>query len=123
MTSQSLEEVLQRCNIKREHLNIPCLLEQRCQLADQLTSWEDLASFIGLHQTDISAINKDHPNDFRSKCSAALNRWEDIKGKGATYLNLAEGLLKLRKVSCVEKLCEIFQKYSPEKSSKYVGVQ
>ena len=121
MTNQSLEEVLPY-NLKREHLNIPCLFEQQRQLADQLTSWEDLASVIGLNQADISAINKDHPNDFRSKCSAALNRWEDIKGKGATYLNLAEGLLKLRKVSCVEKLCEIFRKYSP-KSSKYVGLQ
>ena len=120
MTSQSLEGVLQKYNIQRQQLNIPCLLEQRGQLADQLTRWEDLAPTIGLEETDISTIRKDYPHDYRSQCSAALNRWEETKGKGATYLNLAEGLLKKRKMSCVEKLCEIFQKYAAPKSSKYL---
>ena len=120
MASLGLDDVLQNCGLNREQLNIPCPLQQRCELARQLESWEGLAPVIGLDETDVSTIQKNHRGDYRSQCSAALNTWEKLKGRRATYLSLAEGLVKQRNVSCTEKLCEIFAASAkPQTPSEY----
>lgn len=122
MASLSLDEVLQRYGLKEEHLNISCSLEQRSEIAEAIVNWKDLAPAIGLDEKDVITIKSDH-QDYRSQCSAALTRWEEIKGKEATYLSLAKALTAKRNASCVEKLCEIFKKYyapdKPQTSSEY----
>lgn len=89
----------------REQLDIPSSFQGLSELAEILDEWEDLAPVIGLSKIDISTIQHNHRI---SQCSASLKKWGEIQGIEATFLSLAHGLEKRRKMDVVEKLCQIF---------------
>ena len=112
MSSTTLEEVLSRYGVARRQIDTPCPFQERHEIAGYLTEWEHLAPVIGLTRVDILTIQRNYPGDYRSQCSAALDRWGEIHGSKATFLSLALGLEKKMKIETVEKLCDIFMSRS-----------
>ena len=85
----SLDEELKRCGLTREQLDTPCSSEECNEVARILVQWEPLAPFIGLSDTDITAIQRDHPvppMGYREQCSAAIAKWKSKLGHRATLL-------------------------------------
>ena len=108
----SLDEELQRFDLNRQQLNFPCSSEDCNKVARILVDWEPLAPFIGLEDTEITAIQREHPVPplkYRGQCAAAIAKWKSKYGRRATFLRLAQGLEDIQDLNRVEKLCEIFK--------------
>ena len=104
----SLVEVLGRYSLTEQQINVPCSHEHMVEIASKVNKWECLVLSIGLTDIEVTAIQRDKPNDYRLQCSAALLKWRQKFGSNATYLSLAKGLEKVGRLDLVETVCKMF---------------
>ena len=108
----SLDDVLPRYDLTVEQLDTPCSFEHCHEVSRHLVLWEPLAPLIALNEVDITTIQRDHPRDYRSQCSAALTKWRHKLGRRATFLRLVQSLETVESIDVVEKVCQIALKSS-----------
>ena len=106
----SLVEVLGRHSLTEQKINVACSHEHAEEIASKVNKWERLVLSIGLTDIEVTAIQRDKPNDYRLQCSAALLKWRQKFGSEATYLSLAKGLEKVGHLDLVETVCKAFQR-------------
>ena len=103
------------CDILTEHgltgdeLNIPCPAKTCNSIAMKLDRWELLASTLGLAEEDCTAIREDYNTNYAVQRSVSLNTWRRQLGSRATYLMLAEGLEKIKRLDLVGELCVLYK--------------
>ena len=91
-------------------INVACSREHAEEIASKLNKWERLVLSIGLTDIEVTATQRDKPNDYRLQCSAAFEKWRQKLGSNATYLSLAKGLEKVARLDVVEAVCKAFQR-------------
>ena len=100
----SLQWIRQRCS--REHL---------IEIAQKITSWETISSFLGLGPPEERIIRSENQFDYAKQKEAMLFKWDEKfseTGK-ATYETLMKAFLKIGNTSLAESVCDIL-KESPE---------
>ena len=102
-----ISEVLADKGLDERALDCPCRPEHRNAIALCITHWKELAPFIDLSCTDEEEI--DDPNrSVKEKNIALLRKWNQKRGKKATYLHLIKGFAIVERRDLIEKLCDIF---------------
>ena len=123
----NLDEVLCRYSMTEQQINVACSHEHIVEIANKVSTWDYLAFHIGLDDTDIVAIERNNPHDYRSQCLATLLMWRQKFGSNATYLSLAKGLEKVGRLDLVEAVCTMFQRdgcgASITRSTKSLGTK
>ena len=104
----SLVEVLCKHSLTEQQIDAPCSYEHVVEIASKVNKWERLVLSIGLTDIEVTAIQRDKPNDYRLQCSAAFEKWRQKLGSNATYLSLAKGLEKVSRLDLVEAVCKMF---------------
>ena len=102
-------DVLTEHGLTRDELNIPCHAEACNSIAMKLDRWELLASTLGLVEEDCTAIREDYNTNYAVQRSVSLNTWRRQLGSRATYLMLAEGLEKIKRLDLVGELCVLYK--------------
>ena len=109
MASRVELDVLTEHGLTRNELNIPCPAKVCNTIAMKLDRWELLASFLGLAEEDCTAIREDYNTNYAKQRSVSLNTWKQQFGSKATYLMLAEGLEKIKRLDLVGELCVLYK--------------
>ena len=105
MAQISAEDVANEVGLAADELSKPCDSYIISSLADCFSQWELIFGSL-LSQLDLIDINEDYSTQ-EKKRSAALHKWRDRNGSGATYKVLVDALLKLGERRQAENLCKI----------------
>ena len=96
--------------VPREKLDSPITDIHIADLASMLTTWEELAPYLGLTPAEEEAIQADYQGRYRLQKRQALRKWTSKVGrgpKGATYRKLIIVLCHARDKEMAEKVREI----------------
>ncbi len=96
-------------DISREELDVHWSVDHCRKLAKKLGRWEPLLPHIGLDERDRIAIKEDQSSSYEEQRIASISKWRKLYGSTATYLKLAEGLVKIGHLDLVEELCKIYK--------------
>ena len=111
--SRTLSDVLTERGLARNKLDIQCPASVCSSIAMKLDNWQLLAPFLGVAEEDCSEIKEDNRN-FAVQRSKLLTTWRRQYGHKATFLKLAEGLEKIKRLDLIEYLCELFMEEQVE---------
>ena len=103
--------------VPREKLDSPITDIHIADLAFMLTTWEELAPYLGLTPADEAAILVDYRGRYGLQKRQALRKWQSKLGSGpngATYRQLIIALCRASEKKMAEKVKELLTK--PEKS-------
>ena len=103
--------------VPREKLDSPVTDIHIADLAFILTTWEELAPYLGLTEAEEEAIQVDYRGRYGLQKRQALRKWKAKSGrgpKGATYRQLIVALCHARDKEMAEKVKELLTE--PEKS-------
>ena len=76
-------------------------LNELPKIAVRITDWENCAAFLGIPREDVNDIIEENGR-VRNRRIAMLQRWKELKGREATYLNLMESLAQMGRRDLVE---------------------
>ena len=103
--------------VPREKLDSPITDIHIDDLAFMLTTWEELAPYLGLTEADEEAIQVDYQGRYGLQKRQALRKWQSKLGSGpngATYRQLIIALCRASENKMAEKVKELLTE--PEKS-------
>ena len=103
--------------VPREKLDSPITDIHIADLAFMLTTWEELAPYLGLTEAEEEAIQVDYQGRYGLQKRQALRKWQSKLGSGpngATYRQLIIALCRASEKKMAEKVKELLTK--PEKS-------
>ena len=103
--------------VPREKLDSPITDIHITDLASMLTTWEELAPYLGLTKADEQNIKRDYQGRHGLQKRQALQKWKSKLGSGpngATYRQLIIALCRISENEMAEKVKELLTE--PEKS-------
>ena len=103
--------------VPREKLDSPITDIHIADLASMLTTWEELAPYLGLTKADEQNIKRDYQGRHGLQKRQALQKWKSKLGSGpngATYRQLIIALCRISENEMAEKVKELLTE--PEKS-------
>ena len=103
--------------VPREKLDSPVTDIHIADLAFMLTTWEELAPYLGLTEAEEEAIQVDYQGRYGLQKRQALRKWQSKLGSGpngATYRQLIIALCRASEKKMAEKVKELLTE--PEKS-------
>ncbi len=100
----SLEEVLG--DIPPEKLDQPCQDKHLCLVAREITNWPFLAPFLGIKAPEVEAIRGKWPFNIPAQNLELLRRWQDKRGRKATYGELCKSFLKAKETRLAERVSD-----------------
>ena len=108
MTMATAEEICH--GVPREKLDSPITDIHIADLAFMLTTWEELAPYLGLTEAEEEAIQVDYQGRYGLQKRQALRKWKSKSGrgpKGATYRRLIIALCHARDKEMAENVREL----------------
>ncbi len=117
----SLEEVLR--GVPPEKLDQPCQDKHLCEVTRHVTDWPYLAPFLGISTAEMEAIRGKWPFSIPGQKIEFLRKWQEKRGRKATYRRLCKAFIKLGEVALAEKVCDVLtgQGSSTSESSEDEG--
>ncbi len=117
----SLEEVLR--GVPPEKLDQPCQDKHLCEVTRHVTDWPYLAPFLGISRAEMEEIRGKWPFSVPGQKIEFLRKWQEKRGRKATYRRLCKAFIKVDDVTLAEKLCDILtgQDSSSSESSENEG--
>ncbi len=100
----SLEEVLG--DIPPEKLDQPCQDKHLCEIAGEITNWPILAPFLEIKAPEVEAIRGKWPFNIPAQNLELLRRWQDKRGRKATYGELCKSFLKAKETRLAERVSD-----------------
>ena len=108
MESLSIYHVLARKGLRKKDLNLPIKKEHRDRIAVKLgPDWKECAIELALSEEDVQAIVKENKWS-RNRRLAMMQRWGAAQGPEATYMRLAQALLRIGREDLVEYSIDLF---------------
>ena len=119
MAHTSVERVAEKVGLPAEELSKPCDNQTIPLLADCFIEWRVIFASL-LSEIDLGDVTRENPNSEREKRIAALRKWKNSNGGGATYKVLASVLLSNGNKDQAESLCKILaNQLSQRQPSEY----
>ena len=101
MAAENLNAILAAKGYNRNALNHAVNSSHLTNIAVRIGDWESCATFLGIPQEDVDDINEENRR-VRKRRIAMLQRWKQLKGREATYLNLMESFAQLGRKDLIE---------------------
>ncbi len=110
----SLEELLK--DVPPQKLDQPCQDKHLCQVARHVTDWPFLAPFLGITRAEMEEVRGKWPFSVPGQKIEFLRKWQEKRGRKATYRSLCKALWKVSDVALIEKVCDVMKRSSSESS-------
>lgn len=111
-------ELEARYRLPEESLDERCSIEHLLHVASQVKSWELLAAYLGLDDTQIEAIKKDNDRE-EGRRIAILTTWEKNFAFKATYGKLIQALLAIKRADLACEVCELIAPHQGRLNEQY----
>ena len=111
--SRILNDILSKYDLKIKHLQGKCPRSVRLEIAKELIDWEMVGYYLDLSEQDLTAVKREKDTEDQRRI-AMLEIWHKRKGRDATYLKLANALLRHSRKDTAELLCQIVKKANME---------
>ena len=108
MAAITLDELLKETGICTEKLSERTSNEHIHEIAKFLTSWRKVATYLGLDDNDLDAIEREERDEHMKKIKA-LQKWKGKFGFKASYRKLVEVLLSLAMADVAEEICHLLK--------------
>ena len=105
----SLEDILSRHGLERQHLERQCTRPIRITIATRLVDWKTTGHYFGIPAERLAAIDREHATEDQRRI-ALLDCWENREGSNASCLKLADVLHRRGRSDLVELLCTEVQR-------------
>ena len=102
-----MEDLTQKFNISRSVLENEVSDDDIREIANFLESWKLVAPHLGLSKGEIEAIDRDGTSE-EEKRLLMLQRWKQALVFKATYKELINALLSVRRADLAVKVCQTF---------------
>ena len=109
MAAITLDELLKEVGVHPERLNDTISDDHLCEIALFLTSWREVAPYLGLSEMDVIDIEQGG-RKVKDMSLKALQIWKRKFGFKTTYRKLVEVLLSLGMPDVAEKVCHLLLK-------------
>ena len=90
--------------LEASHLDNVCDDDLFLVAADEIVSYEELATSLGVTAADVYALKNDNPHNYKLAKSKFLQLWREKNGASATVRALVVALLKLSRRGTVETI-------------------
>ncbi len=101
----SLEEVLR--GVPPEKLDQPCTDEHLCEVARHVTGWLIISPLLGISRAEEREIVGNWPRNKAKQKIEFLRKWQEKRGRKATYRKLCKAFIKIGKLPLAEKVCDL----------------
>ncbi len=101
----SLEKVLR--GVPPETLDQPCQEEHLCEVARHITDWLILAPLLGISRAEDREIVGNWPRNTAKQKIEFLRKWQEKRGRKATYRRLCKTFIKVGELPLAEKVCDV----------------
>ena len=108
MAAITLEELLEEVGLRPEKLDESISDDHILAIALFLTSWREVAVYLGLSENDIDVIEHERKHE-KEKRLGTLQKWKGKYAFKATYRKLLEVLLSLAMADVAEKVCRLLK--------------
>ena len=105
LSGPSLEKILSRHGLKRDHLECVCPRDVRIRVAVKLKDWKMVGYYFGFKNEELAAIDREYETEDQRKV-ALLDAWSAREGSGASCLKLADVLHERGRNDILELLCK-----------------
>ena len=116
----TLEDLTERFKILSGVLENEVSIDDIRKISSFLESWKLVALYLGLSEGEVEAIDKDGKSE-EEKRWLMLQRWKQALVFNATYKELINGLLSVRRADLAVKVCQTIVSTSSTNSQLTVG--
>ena len=116
----TLEDLTERFKILSGVLENEISIDDIRKISSFLESWKFVALYLGLSEGEVEAIDKDGKSE-EEKRWLMLQRWKQALVFNATYKELINGLLSVRRADLAVKVCQTIVSTSSTNSQLTVG--
>ena len=102
-----MDEILTKTGAKEEDIDKMCSDEHIREIARNIEKWELIAEPLGLRDTHIEVIHKEHRDDVEVQRVKCLKKWKKMFEFKATYRCLIEACLKCERAELAVSVCTL----------------
>ena len=120
MAATPLSDLLQEVGVSIEQLDKNVSDNHLCSISVFLTSWETVATSLGLNVADVQAIEADG-RGAEDKRMKMLQRWKNKFAFRATYRKFVKALLRLEMADLALKVCRLLIQPEPTANGEFTS--
>ena len=102
---RTLKDILR--DIPSKKLEEPCCDKHLCQVANHISNWPYLTTFMRITRPEMIAIREAWPFNAEAQRIELLRRWREKHGQAATYQSLCTIFCEAKKVALAEMVRDI----------------